>query len=67
VETRLGLARQRARFAFNALQSSDLHLLLAIFFMSACLIVIINLAAKMIYVMLGPGAWRFDMWEASRG
>jgi peptide/nickel transport system permease protein len=40
--------------AFNALQSRDLNLLLAIFFMSACLIVIINLAVDVIYVMLDP-------------
>jgi len=36
------------------LQSRDLNLLLAIFFMSACLIVIINLAVDVIYVMLDP-------------
>jgi peptide/nickel transport system permease protein len=40
--------------AFNALQSRDLNLLLAIFFMSACLIVVINLAVDVIYVMLDP-------------
>jgi ABC-type proline/glycine betaine transport system permease subunit len=40
--------------AFNALQSRDLNLLLAIFFMSACLIVIINLVVDVIYVMLDP-------------
>jgi len=40
--------------AFNALQSRDLNLLLAIFFMSACLIVIINLAVDVIYAVLDP-------------
>src|SRR6202012_3908928 len=40
--------------AFNALQSRDLNLLLAIFFISACLIVVINLAVDGIYVMLDP-------------
>jgi len=43
-----------ARLPSNALQSRDLNLLLAIFFMSACLIVIINLAVDVIYVMLDP-------------
>lgn len=40
--------------AFNALQSRDLNLLLAIFFISACLVVVINLAVDVIYFMLDP-------------
>src|SRR3569833_745613 len=35
--------------AFNALQSRDLNLLLGIFFVSACLVVVINLAVDLIY------------------
>jgi len=49
-----------ARLPSTALQSRDLNLLLAIFFMSACLIVIINLAVDVIYVMLDP-RMRFNM------
>jgi peptide/nickel transport system permease protein len=40
--------------AFNALQSRDLNLLLAIFFVSACLVVLINIAVDVIYVVLDP-------------
>ena len=40
--------------AFNALQSRDLNLLLGIFFVSACLVVAINLAVDLIYVSLDP-------------
>jgi peptide/nickel transport system substrate-binding protein len=40
--------------AFNALQSRDLNLLLAIFFISACLVVIINLVVDVLYFMLDP-------------
>ena len=40
--------------AFNALQSRDLNLLLAIFFISACLVVIINLIVDVLYFMLDP-------------
>jgi peptide/nickel transport system permease protein len=40
--------------AFNALQSRDLNLLLAIFFISACLVVIVNFAVDVISFMLDP-------------
>jgi len=40
--------------AFNALQSRDLNLLLGIFFVSACLVVVINLAIDLVYVCLDP-------------
>jgi len=40
--------------AFNALQSRDLNLLLGIFFVSACLVVAINLAVDLVYVCLDP-------------
>ena len=40
--------------AFNALQSRDLNLLLAIFFVSACLVVVINLVVDVAYVALDP-------------
>ncbi len=40
--------------AFNALQSRDLNLLLGIFFISACLVVVINLAVDLVYVTLDP-------------
>lgn len=40
--------------AFNALQSRDLNLLLGIFFVSACLVVLINLLVDLIYVTLDP-------------
>jgi peptide/nickel transport system permease protein len=40
--------------AFNALQSRDLNLLLGIFFVSACLVVLINLVVDLLYVTLDP-------------
>jgi peptide/nickel transport system permease protein len=40
--------------AFDALQSRDLNLLLGIFFISACLVVVINLVVDLIYVALDP-------------
>ena len=40
--------------AFNALQSRDLNLLLGIFFVSACLVVVVNLLVDLIYVSLDP-------------
>lgn len=40
--------------AFDALQSRDLNLLLGIFFISACLVVVINLLVDLIYVLLDP-------------
>jgi peptide/nickel transport system permease protein len=40
--------------AFNALQSRDLNLLLGIFFISACLVVVINLVVDLVYVLLDP-------------
>ncbi len=40
--------------AFNALQSRDLNLLLGIFFISACLVVVINLIVELISVFLDP-------------
>ncbi len=40
--------------AFNALQSRDLNLLLGIFFVSACLVVVINLVVDLAYVSLDP-------------
>jgi peptide/nickel transport system permease protein len=40
--------------AFNALQSRDLNLLLAIFFISACLVVIINIIVDVLYFTLDP-------------
>lgn len=39
---------------FNALQSRDLNLLLGIFFVSACLVVLINLVVDLVYVSLDP-------------
>ncbi len=40
--------------AFDALQSRDLNLLLGIFFVSACLVVVINLVVDLVYVSLDP-------------
>ena len=40
--------------AFNALQSRDLNLLLGIFFVSACLVVAINLIVELLTVSLDP-------------
>jgi peptide/nickel transport system permease protein len=40
--------------AFDALQSRDLNLLLGIFFISACLVVVVNLMVDLIYVCLDP-------------
>lgn len=40
--------------AFNALQSRDLNLLLGIFFISACMVVVINLLVELITVFLDP-------------
>lgn len=40
--------------AFNALQSRDLNLLLGIFFVSACVVVLVNLIVDFIYVLLDP-------------
>jgi peptide/nickel transport system permease protein len=40
--------------AFDALQSRDLNLLLGIFFISACLVVVINLLVDLVYVTLDP-------------
>lgn len=40
--------------AFNALQSRDLNLLLGIFFVSACLVVVVNLVVDLIYTSLDP-------------
>lgn len=40
--------------AFNALQSRDLNLLLGIFFVSACLVVLVNLVVDLVYVSLDP-------------
>ena len=40
--------------AFDALQSRDLNLLLGIFFISACLVVAINLVVDLVYVSLDP-------------
>lgn len=40
--------------AFNALQSRDLNLLLGIFFVSACLVVVVNLLIDLVYVLLDP-------------
>jgi peptide/nickel transport system permease protein len=40
--------------AFNALQSRDLNLLLGIFFISACLVVVVNLIVDLVYVSLDP-------------
>ncbi|MBC7433485.1 MAG: ABC transporter permease subunit, partial [Rubritepida sp.] len=40
--------------AFNALQSRDLNLLLGIFFISACLVVAINLIVELLTIMLDP-------------
>ncbi len=40
--------------AFNALQSRDLNLLLGIFFVSACLVVVVNLVVDLVYVSLDP-------------
>ena len=40
--------------AFDALQSRDLNLLLGIFFVSACLVVVVNLAVDLVTVSLDP-------------
>ena len=40
--------------AFNALQSRDLNLLLGIFFVSACLVIVVNLVVDLVYVSLDP-------------
>ena len=40
--------------AFDALQSRDLNLLLGIFFVSACLVVVVNLAVDLVTVALDP-------------
>ncbi len=40
--------------AFDALQSRDLNLLLGIFFISACLVVVVNLVVDLVYVALDP-------------
>ena len=40
--------------AFNALQSRDLNLLLGIFFVSACLVVVVNFMVDLAYVALDP-------------
>ena len=40
--------------AFNALQSRDLNLLLGIFFISACLVVAINLVVELLTILLDP-------------
>jgi peptide/nickel transport system permease protein len=42
------------QLAFDALFSRDYNLLLGIFFMSACLVVIINILVDVLYVMLDP-------------
>lgn len=42
------------QLAFEALFSRDYNLLLGIFFMSACLVVVVNLAVDIIYVLLDP-------------
>jgi len=40
--------------AFEALFSRDLNLLLGIFFISACLVVLVNLLVDLIYGLLDP-------------
>lgn len=42
------------QLAFEALFSRDFNLLLGIFFMSACLVVAVNIAVDMIYVLIDP-------------
>jgi peptide/nickel transport system permease protein len=42
------------QLAFDALFSRDYNLLLGIFFLSACLVVIVNLIVDIIYVFLDP-------------
>lgn len=42
------------QLAFEALFSRDFNLLLGIFFMSACLVVLVNLIVDIIYVLLDP-------------
>jgi len=42
------------QLAFEALFSRDFNLLLGIFFMSACLVVVVNLLVDIIYVLLDP-------------
>lgn len=42
------------QLAFDALFSRDYNLLLGIFFMSACLVVVINILVDVLYVMLDP-------------
>lgn len=42
------------QLAFEALFSRDFNLLLGIFFISACLVVIVNILVDIIYVMLDP-------------
>ena len=42
------------QLAFEALFSRDYNLLLGIFFMSACLVVLVNLIVDIVYVLLDP-------------
>ena len=42
------------QLAFDALFSRDYNLLLGIFFLSACLVVFVNLVVDIIYVFLDP-------------
>ena len=42
------------QLAFEALFSRDFNLLLGIFFMSACLVVLVNIVVDVIYVLLDP-------------
>ena len=42
------------QLAFEALFSRDFNLLLGIFFMSACLVVVVNIVVDIIYVLLDP-------------
>jgi peptide/nickel transport system permease protein len=40
--------------AYDSLFARDLNLLLGIFFVSACLVVAVNLAVDMLYALLDP-------------
>ena len=42
------------QLAFEALFSRDFNLLLGIFFISACLVVLVNIVVDVIYVLLDP-------------
>jgi len=42
------------QLAFQALFARDLNLLLGVFFLSACLVVVVNLAVDLLYTLIDP-------------